>query len=169
MDQAQDETGHRFPWFLPDGRHFLFTARNRDLSKSTIYVGDLDSRARKAVSIANSNGIYALGYLLYVRDRTLMAQPFDAGKLQMTGDGIPIAEQVDSVPIDSRSHFTASQEGVLAYVSGGIAGVNSGRLTWFDRSGKTTGTVGGSEAMTKPTISPDGLRGGGGYTFRTRW
>jgi eukaryotic-like serine/threonine-protein kinase len=157
IDQARDENGHRFPWFLPDGHHFLFTARNRDLSKSAIYIGDLDSPARKTASIANSNAIYVPGYLLYVRDGNLMAQPFDEGRLQITGDAIPIAEQVDTVPIDSRSHFTASQNGVLAYVSGGIAGINSGRLTWFDRSGKTTGTIGAPAAMIKPAISPDGL------------
>jgi dipeptidyl aminopeptidase/acylaminoacyl peptidase len=96
------------------------------------------------------------GYLLFARDRTLMAQPFDAGKLQTTGDAIPIAEQVDSNGgRAAQNQFSISQNGVLAYTSGVTGG--SGRLTWFDRSGKVAGTLGAPNVTYWGAISPDGM------------
>ena len=84
---------HRAAWFLPDGRHFLYTARGYDRSKNGVYVGDLesktDSKNRRLVLAAASNAIYASGYLLFMRDRILMAQAFDTGGLKLTGDAIP--------------------------------------------------------------------------------
>ena len=89
-DKASGETDHRVPWFLPDGRHFLYTATNRDPEKVVIYAGDLDSKNRKLVVAGNSNAVYSPpGYLLFVRERTLMVQPFDVGKLETTGDRGP--------------------------------------------------------------------------------
>ena len=81
--------------------------------------------------------------LLYVRERTLMAQPFDAGKIETTGDAIPIAEQVDPAPgVISQNLFSVSRNGLLAYISGGLG--SGWQRTWFDRSGKATGTLGGA-------------------------
>jgi serine/threonine protein kinase len=157
-DKASGETDHRVPWFLPDGRHFLYTATNREPEKVAIYVGDLDSKNRKLVVAANSNAVYSPpGYLLFVRERTLMVQPFDVGKLETTGDAIPIAEQVDSVPgIAGQNQFSVSQNGVMAYTSGASGGGNL-QLTWLDRSGRTTGTVAGTAGGPRwPAISPDG-------------
>ena len=94
------------------------------------------------------------GYLLFLRERTLMAQPFDAGKGQTTGDAVPIAEQVDYIAGISLAVFSASQNGVLAYTSGGAGG--NVQLTWFDRSGKVTGTVGAPGIQRWAAISPDG-------------
>jgi eukaryotic-like serine/threonine-protein kinase len=154
-DRASGEIGHRFPWFLPDGRHFLYTATNREQEKNAVYIADLDSKNRKLVVAANSNAVYAPpGYLLFVRERTLMAQPFDAGKLQTTGDAVPVAEQVDSGSIAVQNQFSASQNGVLAYTSGGGGG--NLQLTRFDRSGKATGTLGAPGAVNWGAISPDG-------------
>jgi len=134
-DRASGEVDHRFPWFLPDGRHFLYTAFDRDIEKTGVYAGDLDSKNRKLVVAAYSNAVYAPpGYLLFVRERTLMAQPFDAGKLQTTGDAVPVAEQIDSAGPAVQHQFSASQNGVLAYTSG--RGAGNLQLTWFDRSGK---------------------------------
>ena len=85
-----------------------------------------------------------------------MAQLFDAGKLQTTGDAFPIAEQVDTqAQAVHYGQFTASQNGVLAYTSGAL-GQSLQQLTWFDRSGKPVGTVGGPVDMNWPAISPDG-------------
>ncbi|HYL37300.1 MAG TPA: protein kinase [Bryobacteraceae bacterium] len=155
LDPASKEISHRFPWFLPDGRHFLYTARSAD-QETTVYVGDLDSKSRRAVIAASSNAVYTPpGYLLFVRERTLMAQPFDAGKAQSTGDAAPIAEQVDYVPGNLQGQFSVSQNGVIAYASGSSVGGNL-QLTWFDRSGKATGTVGAAGDLEWPAISPDG-------------
>jgi Tol biopolymer transport system component len=153
-DRASGETNHRYPWFLPDGRHFLYTANNGDEQKAVVYVADLDSNNRKLVLAGNSNAVYTPpGYLLFVRERTLMAQPFDAGKVQTTGDAVPVAEQVDT-GIVAQYQFSVSQNGVLAYTSGG--GVGNVQLSWLDRSGKVTGTLGMPGVVYWGAISPDG-------------
>ena len=155
LDPALGEESHRFPWFLPDGHHFLYVARSSDLEKSAVYVADLNSKTRRLVLAANSNAVYSPpGRLLFIRDRTLMAQPFDADRLGATGDPVPIAEQVDYVNAIARGYFSASQNGVLAYSSGG-GGANS-QLTWIDRSGKPTGTLGEPGPVQWASISPDG-------------
>ena len=154
LDQASSEASHRLPWFLPDGRRFLYTAWSTP-EKTAIYVGDIDSRTRRRVLTAFSNAIYAApGYLLFMRERTLMAQPFDFGKTEISGDPLPLAEQVDySKMVGTQGQFSASQNGILVYAS------NAGgtrQLTWFDRSGKSVGTVGSPGVMHDPVIAPDG-------------
>jgi Tol biopolymer transport system component/predicted Ser/Thr protein kinase len=154
----EKEPAQRFPWFLPDGRHFLYTAYGQSREKYTAYVADLESKTRRALIPATSNVVYAWpGYLLYLRELTLMAQPFDASKLQTTGDAVPVAEQVGYTAIDLRAYFSPSQNGVLVYNSP-FASSTSGnsQLTWFDRSGKTSGTVGPPGELLGAAISPDG-------------
>ena len=150
------EPAHRFPWFLPDGRHFLYTAYGTSREKDTVYVGDLQSQNRQRILSAASNAVYAApGYLLYLKDRTLMAHPFDAGRLRVTGDAVPIAEQITYNALDMRGSFSASQNGVLVYgASGNVR--NIVQLTWFDRTGKVTGMVGRAGAYERPALSPDG-------------
>jgi eukaryotic-like serine/threonine-protein kinase len=156
LDTGMGEINHRYPWFLPDGRHYLYTAYSSNDSNTAIYSGELDSKKRQRVLNAISNVVYTPpGYLLFLRERTLMAQPFDAGKVQTSGDPVPIAEHVDSFPgIATLGQFSASQNGVLAYTSGS-AGATV-QLTWLDRSGKVLGTVGPPSVMYWPAISPDG-------------
>jgi len=156
LDQASGEISHRFPWFLPDGHHLLYTALKGGAANTAVYVGDVDSKTRRQVVAGSSNAVYAPpGYLLFLREGTLMAQPFDAGKAQTTGDPVAIAEQVDSsAGIGAQGQFSASQNGVLAYASGGSSG--NMQLTWFDRSGKPLGTVGAPGVLNWPAISPDG-------------
>jgi eukaryotic-like serine/threonine-protein kinase len=146
---------HRFPWFLPDGHHFLYMDTTSNREESGIYVADLESKDRKRVLAEDSNAVYSPpGYLLFVRHGTLMAQPFDTGKLQVTGGAIPVADQVDSQSTRSQNQFSISQNGILAFTSGrnGSGSV----LTWFDRSGKVTGTLGAPNALSWGAISPDG-------------
>ena len=158
LNQASGEVSHRFPWFLPDGRHFLYLARNTEAAKTAVYVGDLDSKTRREVLVAQSNAAYSPpGFLLFVREGTLIAQPFDAGKSETTGDPFPVAEGVafgQGGGAFAQGQFSASQNGVLAYMSGG--GGEDSQLTWFDRSGKMLGTVGAPGTMQVPAISPDG-------------
>ena len=141
LDASSSENSHRFPWFLPDGRHFLYFARSSSAEKTAVYAGDLQSNDRKLILTGNTNAIYVdPGYLLFLRDRTLMAQPFSATRLALSGDAVPIAEQVDFVGVNNDGLFTASQNGVLAYAAGGNGG--DLQITWFDRAGKVLGTVG---------------------------
>ena len=106
---------------------------------------------------ANSLAVYAPpGTLLFVRERTLMAQPFDAAKLQTTGDAVPIAEQIDSSTTAARYQFSVSQNGVLAYSSGGATGAY--QLAWADRSGKVAGAAGPPGSYGDFRLSPDEKR-----------
>jgi Tol biopolymer transport system component/predicted Ser/Thr protein kinase len=156
LDTAQGEVSHRWPWFLPDGRHFLYTGRNADPTQTAIYVGDLQAKTRQRVLTASSNGVYSPpGYLLFVRERTLMAAPFDEKRLRTGGDPIPIAEPVDLITGNVQGSFTVSTTGMAAYYSAGGAGPNS-QLTWVDRSGKKLSTVGEPGSFVKPAIAPDG-------------
>jgi Tol biopolymer transport system component len=157
LDKARNETTHVLPWFLPDGRHFLYLANSTEPEKADVFVGDLASGARKRVMIGNTRAIYvAPGYLLFVRDRTLMAQPFDTRKLATTGDAVPVAEQLDTAvgPLGALGYFSASQNGVLAYTSSGVAG--RVQLTWFSRAGKKLDTAGAAGDLEAYSLSPDG-------------
>src|SRR5439155_25025962 len=83
LDPALKETSHRFPTFLPDGHHILYTARSADAEKTAVYLTTLDpsgnSKTRRRILAASSNAAYVLsGYLLFVREGTLMAQRFSA-------------------------------------------------------------------------------------------
>ena len=156
LDKSLGEVAHRFPSFLPDGRHFLYTAAASEVEKAAIYIGDLDTPQRHRLISANSNAVYAQpGYVLYMRLRTLMAQPIDAGKFRTTGDAVPVAEQLDaSAGSTSVGLFSTSANGVLAYTSDAVN--TNAQLTWFDRSGKPAGTVSGPGTVEWPAISPDG-------------
>ncbi len=96
LDTARQEDSHRFPSFLPDGKHFLFTARSSLKENTAIYIGSLDSEETKRLLTEQSNAMYAPpGYVLFVRDRTLMAQQFNLSKLELRGDAFPVAAGVD--------------------------------------------------------------------------
>jgi eukaryotic-like serine/threonine-protein kinase len=95
---------------------------------------------------------YSLGYLLFMRDRTLMAQPFDTASLETRGDAVPVAEQVGSLS-SVLGFYGVSQNGVLAYTSGAVG---NAQLTWYDRSGKPVGTAGTPGQFVSSAISPDG-------------
>jgi Tol biopolymer transport system component/predicted Ser/Thr protein kinase len=158
LDAAAGENAHRYPWFLPDGRHFLYTARNLNREKSVLYLADIEAndvrKTQRAILSVNSNVVYAPpGYLLFARDQTLMAQPFDAAKGRVAGDPQPIADRLSYVNLNILGAFSVSQNGVLAYLSGSLFGE---QLTWVDRSGKELGVVSRSGFHQWPSLSPDG-------------
>jgi Tol biopolymer transport system component len=155
LDKDRDETGHWAPWFLPDGRHFLYVALTGSPEKSAVYVGDLNSKGRRQVVSFGSRAIYVNpGYLLYLRERTLVAQPFDAGKLKITGGPEPVADLLDFNQAGAvLGHFSASQNGVLVYTAGGVGNI---QLTWFDPAGTKLGAVGEPGDIQRFSISPDG-------------
>src|SRR5262249_54436394 len=147
-------------WFLPDGHHFLYVALSADSEKSGVFVADLASRIRKPLPIESTRTIYvAPGYLLFVREGTLMAQPFDTGKLEPTAEAVPVVEQADSAHAGvgvTIGFFSASQTGVLVYTSGRErVGV---QLTWFDRAGQRLETAGAPAGLGEFSLSPDETR-----------
>lgn len=157
IDPSRKENAHRWPWFLPDGRHFLYASVVNGVNHgdATIYVGSLDSRQSRIVSQANSNAIYASGYLLFLRDNTLMAQPFDPKRLVTTGDPVPVAEQIAADPTRARGFFTASDNGTLVFQSGGL-GVQT--LAWLNRAGQRLETVGEAGRPFRVFLAPGAKR-----------
>src|SRR5262245_2059027 len=95
LDASRNQLTHVWPHFLPDGRHFLYRSASAQREISAIYVGSLDSTESRLLVVADSVPAYSPpGYLLFLRERTLLAQPFDAAKLSLTGDAFPIAEGI---------------------------------------------------------------------------
>jgi Tol biopolymer transport system component/predicted Ser/Thr protein kinase len=161
LDESRGETTHRWATFLPDGRHFLYMAGTHaggtKSEANAIYVGSLDSKDRTLLLQARSNVSYASGHLLYLRERVLLAQPFDARRLRVTGDPVPVADNVVYDPAYFRGALSASENGVLVYASGG-SGLKT-RLVWYDRTGKPVGDpIGDPAAYDGVWISPDGKR-----------
>src|SRR5579863_2359525 len=141
----------RLPWFLPDGRHFLYQVQP---GNSVIRVASLDGGETKMVTEAGSSALYAQGHILFLREGTLMAQPFDLKRLANTGEAVPVAEQIQTV-LNSGTVgvFSVSETGMLAYRTGMAFG--GLQLTWFDRSGKPGPTVGEPADLLGFQISPD--------------
>ena len=135
------ERTHRWPSFLPDGRHFLYLSNEEaPPSRWSIRVGSLDSPDSQFVLEARSNAAYQDGYLLFVRDGTLLAQPFDPDRLKLVGDAVPLAERVRSDPLMGRSVFSVSAGSTLAYEIGGTE--PGSRMVWIDRTAKERAAFG---------------------------
>jgi eukaryotic-like serine/threonine-protein kinase len=154
---GRGEFGHVRPFFLPDGRHFLYRVHtNVSEVGGPLYLASLDSAEHKLLlNVDSSNVLYTQGHLLFLRETTLMAQPFDAQRLVLTGEALPIAEQIQTQNSPPSGVFSASGNGVLAYQTGTADG---SQLVWFDRSGKQIGVLGDSAAYSDLALSPDGKR-----------
>jgi Tol biopolymer transport system component len=161
LDASRGETYHGEPFFLPDGRHFIYLRRSGSSDNQGIYIGSLDNAPEKqplqrllaastqAQYVASPDG--GPGHLLFLRDNTLMAQPFDAAKLAFAGDPAPVTDPVRStgdLPL-----FSASASTGLTYLAGGS---NQQQLTWLDRSGKAVGTAAEPGVYREAALSPDG-------------
>ena len=153
---GQGETAHMRPSFLPDGRHFLYRAFTGSIA-GPIYLASLDSSERKFLLNAESqNVLYTQGHLLFLRETTLMAQPFDARRLVLTGDAFPISGQIETTGVNPPyGVFSTSEKGVLAFQTGTGA---AAKLVWFDRTGKQVSVLGDAAAYSDPELSPDGKR-----------
>jgi serine/threonine protein kinase/Tol biopolymer transport system component len=152
-------TTHRWPFFLPDGKHILYLATNHvdpTGDQSGIYVASIDGKDNRFLLRASSNATYASGYLLFQRDTTLLAQRFDLDTRTLKGDPMRVAERTQNDAGIWRGVVSASQNGVLIYQVGeGIAGTELG---WYDETGKKLGSIGEKGAYATPRISPDGTR-----------
>src|SRR5579859_1683946 len=149
------ETSHRWPDFLPDGNHLLYFAHGTTSADSGIYLAALDSKDRKLLLHNDSNAIYAApGYLLFVRDNTLVAQRFNLRSLALEGEAKPVADHVAVNTDIYRSILTASANGELLYQHGAAGG--GSQLVWYDPSGKQGESVLPETAdYYQPMLSPD--------------
>jgi Tol biopolymer transport system component len=140
-----------WPQFLPGGHRFLYVTSGA--SQPELKVGSLDGGEPRTVLTGQSRVEYAPpGYLLYVRENTLVAQPFDADSATLTGDPVPLAQDlgVDDVGL---AHFSASHSGTVAFRSGEAGG---GRLVWVDLKGQSEEVVGDPADVQDTALSPDG-------------
>ncbi len=159
IDSQHGEQGHGRPFFLPDGKHFLYFRLIGD--RSGLYTGSLDTKPAEqtktrlldtpggAVYVASESG----GYLLFLRGTALMAQPFDARRLEFKGRAVQLADRVSTLIYDGL--FSASNTGLLAFAA---TGGNNRQLTWYDRSGKVVGQAGEPSARDELELSPDQSR-----------
>jgi Tol biopolymer transport system component len=138
LDATQKEVGSAWPYFLPDGRHFLFITNNAR-GPANVMAGAIDSDKVTVLDAAQSRIEYAAGHLFYVNQQTLMARPFSPDTLAFTGDAFPITDRV-AIQGASLADFSTSQHGDLAYATEALE--RRSRLTWFDRTGKELGAVG---------------------------
>jgi len=158
VDTAKGELYHTWPVFLEDGKHFLyFRSGPRELAG--IYAGSLDSKpgdqSRERILASELTAAYANRHLFFMRATTMMMQPFDLGRLQLTGAPVPIADSVQTT-WHGTEVFSVSSGGAIAYrTSPNIQGF---QLTWFDREGKIVSTVGSPGSHGAVTLSPDGKR-----------
>jgi Tol biopolymer transport system component len=155
-DPAKGEMEYWWPFFLPDGKHFVYLALGQEVQPIGIYAASLGSSERKLLVRGGSNAKYANGYLTFLREQTLMAQAFDVERLDLVGDPMPIAEDVTiGGGSGATGAYTISDTGMLAYHTG--IGDRS-RLMWFDRTGQLLGSVGDEAHYGDLQLSPDGKR-----------
>jgi serine/threonine protein kinase len=157
LDTSRGEGSLRWPVFLPDGKHFLYLVGNFTGQKgvNAIFVGSLDSNEKRFVVESTANAAYAApGYLLFYRDRTLLAQPFDLKRLAMTGEATVILPEIQYLPQVKRAIFAVSDQGLLLAQTGSEA--TSSQLSWFDRKGNAVGAVGKPDVYGNVFLAPDG-------------
>jgi Tol biopolymer transport system component len=161
-DQAAGELTHAYPQVLPDGNHYLYLSMISSREKNAIYLGSWDGKLKKRLVTGPVNNFrYAppvapgtAGHLLFLREETLMAQPFDSKTLTIAREAFPVAELLGTGHYGA---FTTSENGALAYYPRtGMA--TSSQLTWFDRSGKQSGNLGALGVYNNVALSRDGAR-----------
>jgi Tol biopolymer transport system component/predicted Ser/Thr protein kinase len=157
---APEEVARLWPSFLPDGRHYLYLSLSRRREDQGIYLGALDSDLRRRIVASDHHAAYSgSGHLLFVHAGVLVAQPFDARGLELSGSPVPVADHITRLvgsAMAGVAHFSVSTNGVLAWRTGPPA--DPVKLTWFDRSGQKVGELGEASQWMAPTVSPDGRR-----------
>lgn len=153
LAQSRSENSHRFPRMLPDGDRFLYFARGAG-EASTVRSGSISGDVDVEIMRATSNAEYVSGYLLYLRESTLMAQPFDSDALEFTGDPVPVGDPVRYIPGAMAGIFTASDNGLLVYQGG--ASIPGARVSWRDFDGNLVDALDDIVQQDNMRVSPTG-------------
>ncbi len=157
LDVSRRELSHAFPVFLPDGRRFLYLVHAEEPQNRGIYAGSLDSEEEKKRILSDTSNVAYVppGYLVFVRESALLAQSFDAARLELTDDPVTLAEGAMPLASNRYAPFSVSAD-ALAYREGGWSLTT--QLVWMDRKGREVGTVGAAGLNTTPSLSPDETR-----------
>ncbi len=153
LDAAVDEVHQNQPWFLPDGRHFVYFWANKDFSKKGIRLGSLDSKETRPLFDSDSCAVWADGYLIFARDDAVLAWRFDPKTLRLVGEPFPAFESVHWANGDNFLSLSGAANRV-AYVSWALRR----QLQWVDRKGRELGALGGVAGYADLRISPDGRK-----------
>jgi len=160
LDTSKNQTSHRWPHFLPDGKHFLYyastTVVGAPAEENAVYVATLDMKVNKLLLKTSANVAYAPGYILFMVGSTLKAQRFDESHLELKGDPVTIADSVLNDAGFSLAAFSVSLNGLLVFQTG--TAQSGSQLRIVDQSGRETGRVGDIIEHFEPRISPDGRR-----------
>jgi len=156
------EIGHYWPSLLPDGKHFLYLSWSTEADKRAVFVGAVGTKDKTRLLAADSNAQYAPGYVLFRRDATVLAQPFDAASLALSGGPVQIAGEVGANLSNGRGYYSVSQKGTLIYFQGS-SGAGTGRsgaqpgwqYGWHDRAGKLLSDPGDPGPYGELDASPD--------------
>lgn len=150
LDSSREELSHRFPNFLPDGRHFTYLALSSNPKNVEAYIGTLGSKDRVPLPGIASEVRYSSGHVLFIRNGSLMAQPFDLQQLKVSGEAFPVVSSITE-RTNSNVPFSVSANGSLAY--GRVPGM---QLVWIDRKGNQVGIAGQEGEYSNLDLSPDG-------------
>lgn len=156
-DTSRGEDSHRWPMFLPDGKHYLYTAANFGGRKdvNAIFVGSLDSNEKRFVVDATANAAYAApGYLVFYRNKILLAQRFDLKPFVLRGEPTTIQTEIQYQPQVARAVFAVSDSGLLVAQTGSAVALS--QPVWFDRKGNEVGAVAKPDLYGNVFIAPNG-------------
>ena len=151
----REHDSHRWPFFLPDGKHFLYyAASHNDVGhvRDSIYVGSVDGGPGRFLLSSHANAAYANGNLLFIKDNTLMAQPFDLSGLKLNGDPVVAQDGVEEHRTWWMAIFSVSNNGTLVFAP--VQNPDN-TLLWMDSTGKPLGTVGELSRYASIHLSPD--------------
>jgi Tol biopolymer transport system component len=161
ITKVEGGSSHRFPEFLPDGKHFVYVVTPGEEAKRGLYVASLDHPDPRRLIADESSAVFVpsttgkkYGYLLFLRGNVLMAQPFSAETLQLAGDTIQVATEASFSFDAPQIAASASASGTLVYEANLFGG--GFQLTWLGRSGKELGNVGSIQIQRHVALSPDG-------------
>ena len=156
LDTSRREFNHWYPQVLPSGRAVIYTSYATPFSRTSIQAYDLKSRRTKVLVEGAVFGRYASsGHLLYVRDGSIFAVPFDPDALEVLGTPVPVQDDVAWVATDALGGYSVSSNGTLAYLRASDWNVDK-RVVWADRAGREQPALPRPGAFAEPRLSPDG-------------
>jgi len=158
-DESKQETGHAAPYFLPDGRRYLYNSWSPQQANSAVYLASLDSNDRTKLLVGQSKAVYARsGYLLFQRQGILFAQRFDVDRGSLTGEPVRVTDEVSYDALSAEAAFDVSDNGRLIYFAGAGPAVDR-QFVWRDQTGRLLGTEGKPGLYTTNfDLSPDGTQ-----------